>query len=252
VRAEGTDSKAEPRTPQSVPFHSDEWSALYAARVSEVVSALKSKGVPVFWVGLPPMRNVRDADIEVLNDIYEARAEKAGARFVEVWDSFVDDSGDYTVRGPDVNGQTRRLRASDGTYFTKAGARKLAWHLEKELKPIMAAHPQIAIPAPEPSAGTSADKRASRPVAGPVVPLDTFAKPSKVEQLVGGGARNSSPRPEARRTPNNRERAPGDIRRADDFTWPRQQAQSLDSEKQLDGAPQSTPPPNREAPSVRD
>jgi uncharacterized protein len=251
VRAEATDSKGESGA-QSFPFHSDEWSALYAARVGEVVSALKSKGVPVFWVGLPPMRNVRDADIEVLNDIYEARAEKAGAKFVNVWDSFVDESGDYAVRGPDVNGQTRRLRASDGTYFTKAGARKLAWHLEKEIKPIMAAHPQVATPAPA-SVGTSADKRASRPIAGPVVPLDTFATPKKPEQLVGGGARNSSPGSAAGRTPHSREqKAPADIRRSDDFTWPRRQTQPSETETQLEGAPQSTPPPNREAPSARD
>jgi hypothetical protein len=60
------------------------------------------------------------------------------------------ESGDYAVRGPDVNGQTRQLRAPDGMYFTKAGARKLAWHLEKEIKPIMAAYPQVAAPPPEP------------------------------------------------------------------------------------------------------
>jgi hypothetical protein len=69
----------------------------------------------------------------------------------------------------------------------------------------MAAHPQVATPAPEPSAGTSADKRASRPIAGPVVPLDTFATPSKAQQLVGGGAGNSSPGPVAGRTPPSRE-----------------------------------------------
>jgi len=248
---EATDSKAAPGAPQAFAFHSDEWPALYAARVGEVVSVLKSKGVPVYWVGLPPMRNVRDADIEVLNDIYEARAEKAGAKFVEVWDSFVDESGDYAVRGPDINGQTRRLRASDGTYFTKAGARKLAWHLEKEIKPIMAAHPQVATPAPEPSAGAPADKRASRPVAGPVVPLDTFATPSKPEQLVGGVARNSSTGPVAGRASNNRDQPPVEIRRADDFTWPRTQAQSPDAETQLEGAPQS-PHPDREGTSARD
>jgi Sigma-70, region 4 len=58
-------------------WHPVEWSALYGARVSEVVSVLQTKGVPVYWVGLPPMRNVRDADIEVLNDIYEARGRKS-------------------------------------------------------------------------------------------------------------------------------------------------------------------------------
>jgi uncharacterized protein len=104
------------------------------------------------------------------------------------------------------------LRTSDGTYFTKAGARKLAWYVEKEIQSIMAARPQVANPPPEPSARAPVDKRAARPDAGPVVPLERFATPSKPEQLLGDDSRNASTGPE--------------IRRADDFTWPRAEAQT--------------------------
>src|SRR6516162_6776410 len=34
-------------------FHTDQWAALYVKRVDAMIAALKSKGVPVIWVGLP-------------------------------------------------------------------------------------------------------------------------------------------------------------------------------------------------------
>ena len=44
----------------------------------------------------------------------ESLAGKAGITYVDVWDGFVDDQGRYAVQGPDFEGQTRRLRTSDG------------------------------------------------------------------------------------------------------------------------------------------
>ena len=41
------------------------------------------------------------------------------------------------LQGPDFEGQTRRLRTSDGVHFTKAGARKLAHYLEREIRRVM-------------------------------------------------------------------------------------------------------------------
>ena len=37
------------------------------------------------------------------------------------------------LQGPDFEGQIRRLRSGDGIYFTKAGARKLAHYVEREI-----------------------------------------------------------------------------------------------------------------------
>ena len=36
-------------------FRSDSWSETYIRRIDDTIAALKSKGVPVFWVGLPPV-----------------------------------------------------------------------------------------------------------------------------------------------------------------------------------------------------
>ena len=47
---------------------------------------------------------------------------------------FVDEEGKFSPQGPDYLGQTRRLRTSDGVYFTKFGARKLALYVEREIE----------------------------------------------------------------------------------------------------------------------
>ncbi len=157
-------------------FHTEEWAAYYSKRIDATIAALKSAGVPVFWVGLPSIRGPKStSDMQYLNDLYRARVEKAGLNYIDVWDGFVDDSGRFIPQGPDFEGQTRRLRAGDGVHFTKAGARKLAHYLEREIRRVMTpgAEP-VALPSSEPQAPATPAKPsgpAARPLAGPVVPL---------------------------------------------------------------------------------
>jgi len=121
-------------------FRSDEWAAYYNKRIDATIAALKSAGVPVFWVGLPSVRGSRATSEAVyLNDLYRGRAEKAGVIYIDIWDGFVDDAGNYNNYGPDFEGQTRRLRSGDGVHFTRAGARKLAHYVEREIRRVMLA-----------------------------------------------------------------------------------------------------------------
>ncbi len=120
-------------------FRTERWEEIYGKRIDETIAALKSKGVPVIWVGLPAIRGTRStADVQYLNDLYRARAEKAGIVYVDVWDGFVDEAGKFTTRGPDFEGQVRSLRAGDGVHFTKYGARKIAHYVERELRRFIA------------------------------------------------------------------------------------------------------------------
>ena len=98
-------------------FRSDEWAELYTKRIDATIAALKSAGVPVFWVGLPSIRGPKStSDMQYLNDLYRARAEKAGITYIDVWDGFVDDSGRFIaarprLRRPDPPAARRRRRA---------------------------------------------------------------------------------------------------------------------------------------------
>ena len=122
-------------------------------RIDAMIAALKSKGVPVIWVGLPAIRGTKPtSDISYLDELYSERAEKAGIVYVNVWDGFVDDQGRYAAQGPDFEGQTRRLRAGDGEHFTKAGAVKLASYVDRDLRRVLSSP---VVPVALPSAETT-------------------------------------------------------------------------------------------------
>jgi hypothetical protein len=202
-------------------FRSDRWTELYTKRIDDMIAVLKSKGVPVLWVGLPVIRGARArAEVAYLNELYKGRAEKAGITYVDVWDGFADENGDYAQYGPDYEGQVRRLRSADGVHFTKAGALKLGHLVERDLQRLMQARnaPVATIPPIEQAAPTQPTGPAPRPDAGPVVSL---TGPNKAEGLVGGVARAPATDPTAARVLVKGESASPTPGRADDFSWPR-------------------------------
>ena len=215
----GASGKSEEPKTGRYGFQSKEWEDAYGKEVDEVISLLKSKGVPVFWVGLPSAKNIRAADIGFLNDVFREHAEKNGIGYIDVWDAFVDEDGDFTMRGPDVNGQTRLLRAADGLNFTKPGARKLALYLEREVGRTVL-HPAAPEPPAVASRGTNAPpvKPDERPIAGPVVPLTQAPASVKGDELLGA-AKPGRDQPDAR-VPSGESSKPA-RGRADDFSWPR-------------------------------
>jgi hypothetical protein len=65
---------------------------LYSKRIDEMIAVLKTKGVPVLWVGLPAISGANaTGEMSYLDGLYRARAEKAGITYVNIWDGFVDD-----------------------------------------------------------------------------------------------------------------------------------------------------------------
>ena len=81
------------------------------------------------------MRSPDDSDdAEELNDIYREKSFINGAKFIDTWSGFTDESGRYSAVGPDMSGQIRRLRDDDGVHFTPRGYLKLAHFAEKEIR----------------------------------------------------------------------------------------------------------------------
>lgn len=210
-------------------FRSEKWGELYARRVDEMLGVLKAKNVPVFWVGLPSVRGSRATSEAVyLNDLYRGRAEKAGVIYVDVWDGFVDEGGNYNNYGPDFEGQTRRLRAGDGVHFTRAGARKLAHYVEREIRRVMLARAApVATPLPqEPEPDAKAPPAAAapglppRPIASPVMSL-TAPKGAGDALLGATPMRATAGDSVATRVLVKGEPIEAPAGRADDFAWPR-------------------------------
>jgi hypothetical protein len=215
------------RSPNGIyEFREERWIELYREKIERMISVLKSKGVPVLWVGLPVVRGPKaTADTLFLDSLYREAAGKGGITYVDVWDGFVDEAGRFVQRGPDFEGQIRQLRSADGVYFTKAGARKLAHYVEREINRLLAARSApIALPIEPatPDMNARPGQLAPRPLAGPILPLE--APSIGTDQLLGGPA---GP-PVATDALAVRVLVKGEPLspppgRADDFVWPRRE-----------------------------
>ena len=224
---------------------SERWKQLYRERVDAVVRTFQERGIPVVWIGVPPMKNDKlSVDYVAMNEIYRESVERLGGSYVDIWPGFVNDENRYTATGPDVDGQPSRLRAGDGVLFTRAGARKVAHFAETEIKRIIEAKrtgtarlpttfpegpaeagsgeqiTSTAVPSPADPPGPPAP--APKPAAGPVLPLTGKPEVSPGGTLVtgrprldGNAAQNLQKALREGVTPGPR---PG---RADDFRWPR-------------------------------
>jgi hypothetical protein len=157
--------------------------------------------------------------------LYRNAAGRAGITYVDVWDGFVDEAGQFTQKGPDFEGQIRQLRSSDGVYFTKPGARKLAHYVEREITRLLAARTApIPLPTepPTPDANAVPGQPVPRPLAGPIVPLVDSSVGT--DQLLGGpGSRPAAVDTLAARTLIKGEALTPPAGRADDFAWPRRE-----------------------------
>ena len=230
------------------------WREIYGDRVEAITKAFRDRKIPLVWVGLPVMKSDRfSADMAAFNEIYQDRAVKAGATYVDTWEAFLDDRGQFAAYGPDVNGQFQKLRAGDGVHFTRPGARKLAHFVESEIRhaiedsrptadPMVSIAPSVAVaPAPAtlpvaPSVPAPAPLEVAlpapaappevvipvKPEAGVVVPLTgpavaaDGALATRAGRPASGGAQALLDRALVQGQPI--EPRPG---RADDFRWPR-------------------------------
>jgi uncharacterized protein len=235
-----------------VEFRDDRWTELYNRKIDEMIAVLKTKGVPVVWVGLPAIRGAKaTSDALFLDSLYRDGAAKAGITYVDVWDGFVDEAGRFLQQGPDFEGQIRRLRSYDGVYFTKAGARKLAHYVEREITRLLASRSgPVALPSEPgtPDANAQPGQPAPRPLAGPIVPL--VASSVGTDQLLGGpGSRPAAVDALVARTLVKGEPLAPPAGRADDFAWPRREIGREQAKGDTpvastspDGAPAATPP----------
>ena len=137
------------------------WTKEYQARTDALAAAIKQRGLPFVWVGLPAFKSQKvSADLVAFNDIYRKSTENAGGAFVDIWDGFVDENGAFVMNGPDMNGQPVRLRGSDGVSLSKGGKRKVAFYVEKPLNKLLGSEtvPALGLTSPE--------------IAGPMAPAN--------------------------------------------------------------------------------
>jgi hypothetical protein len=179
----GNDRQALGDESQAVDPLSPRWREIYGTRVDTLIQSLKDKGIPLIWVGLPIMKPAAySAAIAQINEIFRSSSAKAGVPFVDLWDKFTDEHGQFTAFGPDINGQIVKLRSSDGIHFTGAGARKLAHFVEGEITRLYDARqngePPATAAAPASEGAPTPEAQAPAPAALPAAPV-VFRPPAE-------------------------------------------------------------------------
>jgi uncharacterized protein len=114
---------------------SKDWKVEYGARVDRVMKLVRGRNAGVYWIGVPVLGRVGWNDhVQMINEIIRERAHVNGVKYVDAYEGFVDEVGNFTPYGPDLTGKMRLLREPDGVHLTPAGNRKLAYFVERDIR----------------------------------------------------------------------------------------------------------------------
>lgn len=103
-------------------FRTPEWTVAYEAQLDRVLGALKTQGIKIYWISLPPMADPAfDADMKFLSELHRAHVSKMAGQFIDVRPFFTAADGSYIDRGADDTGTERKLRSRDGITFFRQG-----------------------------------------------------------------------------------------------------------------------------------
>lgn len=107
---------------------SDEWEAIYRARIGALMDLLVTGGRGVIWVGQPIMRDAPfDESMAYISSLYELEAGRRPlVSFVDSRAVFAGSEGRYADYLPGPDGQLDQMRLPDGIHLTRAGAQRLA------------------------------------------------------------------------------------------------------------------------------
>jgi len=119
-------------------YGTDPWFLAYEERVQQFAKLVTSRHIPLLWVGLPSFGSDQlTASAVKLNQLYQSQMAGVGGEFIDIWDGFTDQNGEFIVTGSDINGQQVRLRTADGVNLTAAGKRKVAFYVEKSARRLL-------------------------------------------------------------------------------------------------------------------
>ena len=106
-------------------YMSEGWQRIVTERVSAIVQLLRDRGVMVYWVGLPKMRDDHfDADIHAMNQFYASRTAALDVPYIETFPMTVDANGQYAPYlplDPGHSGERQMARTNDGVHMTIPG-----------------------------------------------------------------------------------------------------------------------------------
>ncbi len=178
---------------QSYKSLTEPWKAIYQQRLTAFLDKLRAANKPVIWVGLPPMSKAEySAALAQISAMQRLASFSGGAEFLDIYERFLGEDGKFSAYGPDVNGQSARMRKDDGIHFSTAGSDKLAFYLNQSIRNFYRGG-GVSVEVADPLVGTDAAAMVRLPyqglgqirlleVAGAVIPLSRA--PSRAGDLL--------------------------------------------------------------------
>jgi hypothetical protein len=115
-------------------FGTPGWKAAYGRRIDDLVGLFRSRGVVVYWVGMPRMkRDGFDGRMAIVNEVVEARMKALGVPWLETVSLTSDAEGDYMPYA-EVGGRRKLMRANDGIHMSMDGYLRLAGPVEAAIR----------------------------------------------------------------------------------------------------------------------
>lgn len=105
-----------------------EWRAEYRLRVESLMKLFDESVATAYWVGQPIAQSARhSSNMYLLDGIYRSAAEEfEGVTYVDSWDVFADNNGEFSAYLPNDDGDLVLMRQEDGVHLTVAGSDRLA------------------------------------------------------------------------------------------------------------------------------
>lgn len=115
-------------------FGTEGWKAAYGKRIDDLVGLFRSRGIVVYWVGMPRMkRDGFDQRMSLINEVVEARMKALGVPYLETVSLTSDGEGDYMPYA-EVGGRRRLMRANDGIHMSMDGYLRIAEPVEAAIR----------------------------------------------------------------------------------------------------------------------
>lgn len=104
-------------------FMSEGWQRIVTDRVTAIVNLLRQRGIQVYWVGLPKMREPQfDTDIRAMNAFYISRMQALGVPYIETTTLSTGRDGQFSAYLVDPRTHEQfNARTNDGIHMTIPG-----------------------------------------------------------------------------------------------------------------------------------
>jgi hypothetical protein len=162
-------------------FMSEGWQRIVTERVTAIVNLLRERGVQVYWVGLPKMREAAfDTNIRAMNAFFVSRMQALGVPYIETASLTAGPDGQFSayLSDPRRNNERFNARTNDGIHMTIPGYILVMRQLTDRIRRSVAAAGGPPMPAAAPPA-RSADARPAPTPARPAPANDNRSRPPR-------------------------------------------------------------------------